>query len=351
MPFTQEQITNAQNYSLDFYLKNRPAVDQINVAHPLYKRLESKKKSWTGGLQNVVEQLRNTNDSNFQSYFGKQEVNFNSKRTITQAKYSWGNVFDGYALDEDELRQNGIKINPNGSAPAASDNEVIQLTNLMQENSETLVKGFEEGLDLALHRSNSSDANLPPGLDHLIQLNPAASSVVGSINQSTSTWWRNYAKTDIQKSDLINEMEIAWRETTRFGGQTPDFLLVGSDFLDAYRQEAGLTINRNIFNGGNTNGGVSLDAAVTNTYFKGVELVWDPVMDILDQLDNPAVPWAKRCYFINTRHLSLRPIEGSWMVKRNPPMVYNRFVVYFGLTSTYAMTTNKRRAHAVLSLY
>lgn len=350
MPFTSDQITAAQNVSLDFYLRNRPPVDQINIAHPLYKKLASKKAEWTGALQNVVEQLRYTNDDNSQSYFGAQEVTFNNKQTVTQAKYSWGNIFTGYAMTEDDLRQNGIKIDPSGS-PTPTSNEVVQLTNLLTENNETLVKGHENYMDLTLHRANGSDANLPPGLDHLIQTDPSTSSVVGTINQSTSTWWRNYAQTDIQATDLINEMEIAWRECIRYGGETPDFILVGSDFLDAYRQQAGQTINRNIFNGGNTNGGVSLDAAVTATYFKGVELVWDPAMDLLDSTDSPTIPWAKRCYFINSRHLKLRPIEGSWMVKRNPPMVYNRFVVYFGLTSTYALSINKRRAHAVLSLY
>lgn len=351
MPFTQDEITAAQNVSLDFYVRNRPAVDQINIAHPLYQKLTSKKKNWDGSLQYVVEQLRNTNDDNSQSYWGPQEVSFNSKRTITQAKYSWGNIFSGYAMNEDQLRQNGIRIQPNGTAPSKSDNEVIQLTNILTENNETLVLGHENFLDLALHRSNSGDTNLPPGLDHLVQLNPSASSVVGTINQSTSTWWRNYAKTGIEQADLINEMEIAWRECIRYGGQAPDTILVGTDFLDAYRLAAGVTINRQIFNGGNTQGGVSLDASVTKTYFKGVELTWDPAMDLLDAEDSPPIPWAKRCYFLNTKHLTLRPIEGSWMVKRNPPMVYNRFVVYFGLTSTYALSTNKRRAHAVLSLY
>ncbi len=351
MPFTNDEITAAQNISLDFYVRNRPAVDQINIAHPLYKKLASKPKSWTGSLQNVVEQLRFTNDDNSQSYFGPQEVTFNNKRTINQAKYAWGNVFTGYAMDEDQLRQNGIIIQPNGTSPSKSDNEVIQLTNVLTENNETLVKGHENFIDLALHRSNASDTNLPPGLDHLIQTDPSVSSVVGAINQSSNTWWRNYSNQNINPDDLVNEMEIAWRECIRYGGETPDYILVGADFLDAYRQQAGLTINRNIFNGGNTNGGVSLDAAVTATYFKGVELVWDPAMDELDSLDSPAIPWAKRCYFLNTKHLALRPIEGSWMVKRNPPMVYNRFVVYFGLTSTYAMSTNKRRAHAVLSIY
>jgi hypothetical protein len=38
------------------------------------------------------------------------------------------------------------------------------------------------------------------------------------------------------------------------------------------------------------------------------------------------------------------------MVSRKPPRVYDRYVHYWALTSKAALTTNKRNAHAVLSL-
>ena len=88
----------------------------------------------------------------------------------------------------------------------------------------------------------------------------------------------------------------------------------------------------------------------TGLYFKGVEIVWDPVFDTLDTEDSPATAWSDRCYLLNTNHLSLRPIKGHWMVSRKPPRVYDRYVHYWALTAKAAMTTNKRRAHAVLAL-
>jgi hypothetical protein len=39
------------------------------------------------------------------------------------------------------------------------------------------------------------------------------------------------------------------------------------------------------------------------------------------------------------------------MVSRRPPRVYDRYVHYFALTSKAALTTSKRNAHAVLTLY
>lgn len=347
MPFTPEQLSYGARAAIDYFMKNDP-IDQVNTERPLIKKLMEQKSEYAGGLQYVVEQLRYQNDSNFQSYFGSQQVSYNRKRTLTQAKYSWGSFHDGYGLDEDELAQNGITMTDDRSS-TPSDAEVVQLTNLVKENSETLKLGFQENFDLMLHRDGSASATDIPGLDALIDLTPAV-GVVGTIDPSTAAWWQNFASLDIADANLIDQMELAWRRCTRVGGSQPDFILVGSAFLDKYRQQAGNTINREIIEKGNQKGGVSLDAGTTKVYFKGVELVWDPVFEQLDTLDAPAQAWEKRCYFINTRFLKLRPIKGHWMVNRKPPRVYDRYVHYFALTAKAALTTNKRNAHAVLTI-
>lgn len=349
MPFNPEQLAYAGKAAIDFFLKNNP-IDQINTERPLIKKLMAGKQGYGGGLQYIVEQLRTSNDSNFQSYFGDSQVSYNRKRTLDQAKYTYGAFHDGFGLNEDELVQNGIVMTDDRNAqPTAA--EKVQLTNLLEENMTTLKLGFEENFDLMLHRDGTASETDIAGIDHLIQLDPLVSSVVGTINQATNAFWRNYAQLGIAEDDLINEMEIAWRECIRYGGFSPDFILVGGDFLDAYRRAAALTVNRQITGAqGLQKGGVSVDASTSACYFKGVELVWDPVFDVLDDADSPEVPWARRCYFINTKFLKLRPINGHWMVSRKPPRVYDRYVHYFALTSKAALTTGKRNAHAVLSL-
>lgn len=348
MPFNAEQISYGGKLALDFFQKNTP-IDQINTDRPLLKKMIEGKQGYPGGKQYVVEQLRKANDSNFQSYFGSSQVSYNRKRTIDQAKFAYGSFHDGFGLDEDELVQNGIVVTDEKSAePSAS--ERVALTNLFTENMQTLKEGFEENFDLMLHRDGSASDTDIAGLDHLVQLDPTASSDVGTINQSTNSWWRNVADLNIPEADLIDRMEIAYREVTRYGGTKPNFILVGGLFLDAYRRAAGLTISRQLNDGGNKKGGVSLDAGTTATFFKGVELIWDPVFDVLDEADAPACPWSTRCYFLNTQFIKLRPINGHWMISRRPPRVYDRYVHYFALTSKAAMTISKRRAQAVLSI-
>lgn len=350
MPFNTEQLAYAGRAAIDYFLKNDP-IDQVNTERPLIKKLTATKKPYAGALQYVTEQLRYQNDSNFQSYFGDSQVSYNRKRTLQQAKFTWGSFHDGFGLNEDELAQNGITMTDERDA-VPSDAEKIQLTNLLSENMETLKLGYEENFDLMLHRDGSASSTDIAGLDSLISLTPSASATIGALNQSTYSWWRNYADLNISTTvsgNLVDRMEIAWRECMRYGGSKPDFILVGSDFLDAYRQDASETVNRRLNTTGR--GNTAVDASTDGVYFKGVELIWDPVFDVLDSTDSPATEWAKRAYFINTKFLNLRPIKGHWMTPRKPPRVYDRYVHYWALTSKAALTTGKRNAHAVLSIY
>lgn len=354
MPFNSEQLAYGAKAAIDFYLKNDP-VDNVNIEHPLLQKLQSKKKEYAGGLQYVVEQIRYSNDSNFQSYWGDQQVTYNQKRTLNQARYTYGSFHDGFGLNEDELVQNGITMTDDKQA-VPSDSEKVQLTNLIEENVETLKLGFRDGFDIMIHRSGLADSNSIVGLDAIVSTDPANVDV-GGIDSTPNAFWRNYAQTAIAAAGLVDAMETAWRAVIRVGGAAPDFILVGSTFLDTYRAQASNVINRQVFLGGKEGNmrPANLDAGIgegvrTGLYFKGAELIWDPTFSVLDALEAPAILWEKRCYFLNTNRLNLRPIKGHWMISRRPPRVYDRYVHYFGLTAKAALTTGKRNSHAVLSV-
>jgi hypothetical protein len=359
MPWTQEQLSYAGNAAINYFLRNDP-IDQINVARPLIKMLMEGKKPYVGGLQYVVEQLRYSNDSNFQSYFGDQQVTYNRKRTLQQAKYTWGSFHDGFGLNEDELAQNGIVMTDDKSS-VPSEAEKVQLTNLLQENAETLKLGFQENFDYMLHLDGTQSPTNIPGLDLLVSTTPTISQTVGGLDQSVYSWWQNNAMTGLplvtsgNEGDLTQSMETVWRDCTRYGGYAPDYILVGETFLDNYRLDAKLTVNRTVFMKDGDAEPTRMDTAVgtgirTGLYFKNVELIWDPVMTVLDTLYAPTIPWETRCYFLNRRFLKLRPIQGHWLINRTPPRVYDRYVHYFALTAKAALTTGKRNAHAVLAV-
>ncbi len=347
MPFNAQQLQTGSNYQLDVFRRNDP-VDQVNTERPTFVWLASHKQEAPGGNQFYTEQVYIANDNNYQNYFGADQVSYNQRDTVRQAKYAWYNFHDGFGLDEDTLSANGIILTDDREA-VATGAEKLQLTNLLKTNYNALKMGVQEKLNEELLLDGSQSAKACPGIDHIVSLTPAVGSV-GGLDAAQYPWWRNDARTALTGANMVDQMEQAWRNTIRYGKMKPDFIVAGSAFCDAYRNAAGQTINRQIMGGGNEKGGVSVDASISNLYFKGLQIAWDPSFDVLDQLYAPATPWSKRCYFLNSRSIVLRPVSGHWMVNRKPERLYDRYVHFWGMTSKYRLTCNKRSSNAVLAI-
>lgn len=350
MPFTSQEITDAGKIGLDFYLKNEP-IDQIGVERPLLKYLSGKKASAPGAKQYIVEQLRVKYQSNFQWFNGSQVVTYNKRQSIEQANYAWRAAHDGFALDEDRLIQNGISVDDSGPGGNASQAERIQLTNLLKEQSEILRLGFQEKFSHALHLDGTQSADAITGTDALISLTPT-SGTVGGIDRATASnvYWRNYAQTGLTTTvttgNIIDYMEIAWRACVRNGGK-PDFLEAGDDFIDGFRNFMFKSFGRLDYEGVSER---VIEGGTKQLTFHGVPIIWNPEFDDLDTLYAPATTWSKRCYFVNGRHMKLRPIEGQDMITRKPPRAYDKYEYYWGLTWRGALTMNRSNAHAVVAI-
>ena len=354
MPFSAQELQDAGKIALDFYLKNNP-IDQVAVERPLMKALMGKKKSFPGGKQYVVEQLRYRYQSNFQWFNGSSVVTYNKRVTTEQAQFPWRSAHDGFSLDEDRLAQNGIVIHDSQTGGNASQAERVQLTNLLQEQTEALRLGFEEKFSMYLHLDGSSSTDAITGLDALVATAPT-SGTVGGIDRSSSgnVWWRNSATTGMttpttaaQATTFLGQMETAWRACVKNGGR-PDLILAGAAFIDAYI--AALTLNGQqvTYAGGKPR---DIDGGVNQIFYKGIEIQWCPEFDDnFGGFVNPTPTWTKRCYFLNTKALTLRPMDGQDMVSRKPPRVYDRYTYYWALTWRGTLTTNRANANAVLAV-
>lgn len=348
MPFNAQQLAIGANYQLDYFLKNDP-IDQVNTERPWLKKLIEAKKAAPAGNQFYVEQIYISNDANYQNYFGAQQVTYNERDGIRQARYAYYNFHDGFGLDEDRLAANGITLTDDSEA-VVSEAEKFQLTNLLQTNYMQLKEGVHQGLHEELLRDGSYSANACPGLDALVSTTPNTGTV-GGLDASTQTYWRNNTALNIASTAglLTETMETTWRACTRFGGSAPNFIMASGAFIDAYRKDAKSEVDRQINVA--QRGGTGLDSSVSGVFFKGIPIVWNPELDVLDaKYGTPTVPWAKRAYFLNLNHITLRPVTGHWMVNRTPPRVYDRYVHYRALTSKYRLTMKKRNSHAVLSI-
>ncbi len=347
MPFTAEQISYAGKAAIDFIVRKKPE-DLYNTDRPLLKRLQATKKSFPGAKQFINEKLRITNDSNFQWFGPDEAVTYNRKRTLEEANFAWGSAHDGFALTEEELLQNYISITEDKNASATT-SEKHQFINLMKENTETLMLGYKEKFDYELHLDGTQDVDSVPGLDALISTTPLTGTVAGIDRSVTANqaFWSNRVKLDVAIAALIEEMEKMWRDCTRLGGSQPNFLLAGTVFVDAFRAATKLDVARqmNI----NERGGTSMDPAVNDLFFKGVQIIWDPVMDQLESDLSPTQEWDSRLYMLNTRFLKLRPAQGQDMVVRRPPRAYDRYTHYWGLTWRGGFTITNPTAMGVMT--
>ncbi|HHN74661.1 MAG TPA: phage major capsid protein [Acidobacteria bacterium] len=361
MPVTAQELIKYGKSSIDLYLKNNP-IDSVNPDRPWLKKLMETKKETLGGKDKLVIQVRKGNDSNFQSFYGSDQVTYNRKDTLEQAKYDYVNFHDGFSLHEDDFIRNGVVITEGGPGKRATAMEKATITNLFKEHNETLRQGFEESLDittLAPYGANLSSlvpnitSNDVVGLHDMVPFDNATGTYAGISR--TNAYWQNFSNNAVtttvgDPNNILTQMRKAWRACIKYGGR-PDCILVGSAYLDAY-------VDYMLNNFGRVDyapiAKKGVEGAEGEVYYQGVPVVWCPTFDLLDgtgigeDASNPN--WSKRCYFINTRFLKLMPIKGQHMVTRTPPRTYNKYEYYWALTTRFYLVNSRPTAHAVLGL-
>lgn len=347
MPITTGDLAHLSKVSLDDYIRNQ-TTDNISVQTPLLKKLMAKKKELIGGRLNVVKNIRKSHDSNFAWTYGEQKVSFNRRQTTELAAFPWKVAVDGMYIPFDFLFGNGIDVVEGKRGEAKLEKaERVQLIDLLDEQNSAFTIGFNEKLDLELHRSGTSSADAIVGLDALVSTTPETGTV-GGIDRATASYWRNTAITGIQSTsdgELTKAMEKAWRQCHRNGG-TPDFILAGSDFIDAYRSSVVVTQNAEAGKVKRIDAGVG-EGVNTGLYFKGVEIIWDPQFENLDTLDSPDIAWEKRCYFLNMRDMELRDNDARIT---NPTRPHDTRCLFTMVELRSALTIGRSNAHAVLSI-
>lgn len=347
MPISSADLQELAKVSLDDYLRNIP-VDQIATERPFLKKLMEGRKTFLGAKTGVTENIRKGYGSNFSWAYGEDAVNFNKRNTTEQVTFPWRRAVDGLYIDHDRLFGNGIKVREgNRGEFKLEQNEKVQLVNILDEQMESLKEGFFKKLDFELHRNGSANTDAVTGLDALVSITPNTGTV-GGLDRATATYWRNNAKTGIAtttRGTLAGEMETAWRQSIKHGG-SPNFIIAGGDFIDAYRNEIVVT------NNANANGVKTLDAGVgsgvnTGLYFKGVEIIWDPTFEDLDALETPTVKWNKRCYFLNTKFLKMRDDSMDIVTPTRP---HNILATYAMVNLRLALSMSRSNAHSVLAI-
>jgi hypothetical protein len=351
MPFNSAQIDMIGHYSIANFAKNDP-IDQVNWERPLWSMLVKNKVNEVGGNQFYSENIYISNDSNGQNYFGADQVSYNSRDPGRLTQFAWYNYHNGFGFDEDTLKSNGI-IKTDDREAVASDAEKVQLSNLLKQSFYSMRMGTQEDLDIEYHLDGTQSAKAVPGLSNIVSLTPGT-GIVGGIDGGTALYWRNntdlaIVTTTPSDGNINAAMKRMQRANMLYGGRRTNFIIAGKAYLEALEKENRAINHVHVVSNGRS--GTDLDGAAGKTFFDGVEVIWDPTFEMIDQRYGPfATPWTKRCYMLNTDTIKLRPVTGFWMLDRKPPRVYDRYVHYWARTCSYRLTCNQRNANAVLSI-
>ena len=346
MPFTAGQLISGSNYSLKTYQKEDP-IDQINTAHRTLDWLVKNKEVSTFGNGVHKEPIYKSNDGNYQNYFAADQVTYDERDPVIWTEFPWYNNHEGFWFDEDRLVAAGIYMTEeDGAIPTAQEKET--LIDLLKVSYTSMKNDLQANLALELLRDGSQSTKACPGLAALIGPTPS-SGVVGGIDPAVSTYWQNNVALAVTGTAIVATMETTLQNCMRYGGKMPDFIVAGQAFINNYRVQAGVTINRQLMNQGNAKGGVSLDAGVTDLYFHGIPIIWDPDFETLDTVLSTTTQ-TKTCYFLNSKSIKLRPVKNFWMLNKKPETLPDRYVYYFAQRSKYSLTVNQRNDMAVISI-
>lgn len=346
MPISTADLANLGKIALDEYVRNA-VTDQVTRDRPFLKFLLKGRKQFLGAKQGVVLNVRKDLGSNFQWGYGDSAITFNARNTTDQVTYKWARATDTLSISFDRLFGAGIDVREGTSGQFhLEQNEKVQLVNLIDEQATVLQEGFFQSLDRELHRNGTASADAIVGLDALVSTTPDKGTVAG-IDAAANKWWRNNVSLNVAAADLPITLEHLWRDCTRYGGSTPDYIIAGADFIDAYRSSITITQNADASAVKRVELGTGTGTE-TGLFFKGIPIVWDPAFEDLDEVESTATtPWSKRCYLLNSKRIQYRD-DGMQTV--TPVRPYNVLAMYQMCIVRSVLTMTQRNAHAVLSI-
>lgn len=346
MPFTAQELQNIAAAALDFYVKG-PAIDQIMQDRPLYNALRSKQKTFPGGKESIIGNVKGTRTTSYQGYSHDDTVTYANPANLRQYKYPWREMHAGISMTLTELKMDGITVvdSLNGEKTVEhSDRELTAITNLLDDKLDDMAQGSADSFNRTLWLDGSQDAKVFPGIASIVlPTATVATGTTGGIDRATNTWWRNRALTGTAKvtasasnQTLSKALRAEARQLLKYGGK-PSLVLAGSGFLAKLETEVaekGVYTQSGFVNNGKT------DIGLSDISLRGVgTFQYDPTLDDLG-LSN-------FCYMLDPRHIVLRPMDGEDMKQHSPARPAERYVLYRGQTWTGGLIADQLNCHGV----
>lgn len=344
MAFTAAELQNIANSVLDFHIRGK-VESQILQDRPLYNDLDKSKKTFPGGKEYITGRVKGVYSSSMVGYNHDDEQSYTNPANIKQWQAKWYEVASGISVTHTELKIAGISVVDTLDSSKTvnhSEQELIQLTNLLDDKFEDLDEGSKRSLAEMMWRDGSQDAKAIPGILSFILDSPSTGTTFG-IDRAANSWWRNRASLSIDSStasnqNLVNTLQLEFRQLRRYASPKHKFY-AGSTFMDAFEKELRSKGNYTLEGWAAQK---SIDASVADIAFKGIMIQYEPLLDDLGR--------AKFGYVLDMNAIKLEAMEGEWLKPHTPARPVEKYVLYRALTATGALRANRLNTSGVYSI-
>jgi hypothetical protein len=306
---SQDTINLDALLSTSLFNYNSTLVDQILSTNALYHELKPRMKSKSGGIAVKIPLRYALNQPT--TYAGYDEIRILPTDGITQSTWEWRQAANAVTISyEEEFK------NENG------------LTDLLEAKIQQAEDGFMEFFNDKLMQGNLNDnpastvktpfTNTDNGsvfLDPVMKLvdyTPSSSTEIGSINQSTSTWWRNKTLTmtaTTEKAFLL-QMDQMYNNCGKGSGGEPDMIQVDQTTYELWRS-AYYTVYRRTADSDN-------NYPFMNFKFNKARVVWEEKMPDIESAALATTTYGTAIFW-NTKFLHMYYIGSRNFV--NTPFV------------------------------
>lgn len=346
MPFTVQELENISNATLDHHLDRGKIYSQTIQDKPLLKSFDAKAKTFPAGKEFLTVRVKGEYTTTIQGFSADDSVTYRNPANIKTATFPYKRIHAGIEVTFDELQKNGISVTETSNGRSTSnhsDREITALANLLDDKIEDMMEGRARGMNNMFWRDGSTDSELVPGIKSFILADPTSATVVGGIDQSTNTWWRNRANLGLSTasptaSTIAKALQTEMRQLKRYGSPK-HMMFAGADFLDALETE--LRVNGTYTQDGWAKSG-SIDVSVADTQFKGVTINYDPTLD--DEGES------KYLYIIDCNAIYPMYMEAERNKRHSPARPHDKYVMYRAVTDVLGLICKQRNTSGILSI-
>ena len=286
-------------------LLERRLSDAIFKQNPLIAwLLERGRVQYASGGFDIREPIIYQKNPTVMAYSGYDKLNVTPSQELTMAIFQW------------RLKAGTISVS--GEEVDVKNNGMQAVIDLLQAKIQVLQDTMREELNADMVRIASLKGTKDfLGLDNFIE--QGTFSVVGGINGTTHTWWRNQWNTGALTA-LLNSWQNMYNTCTK-GGRRPDLILAPQTQFERYEREIWYPTDAAGTN--NMTGFLRLqksdsaDIGFGDLMFKGARIRWDEMLE--DATLRPAANDRAITYFIDSgsirlvihqnRNFAMRPFQ------------------------------------------